>query len=58
MFNQDFFVRVLVAILGAVLVIALLPAFFRLIGFPVTSDLVLVIKLVVAAIAVFYVFKR
>ena len=57
MFNQAFFVRVLVAILGAVLLVAIIPAFLRLVGFPVTADLVLVIKLVVAAIAVFYVFR-
>ena len=57
MFNQAFFLRVLVAVLGAVLLLAILPAFFRIVGFPVTADLMTILKVVIAAIAVFYVIK-
>jgi hypothetical protein len=57
MFNSAFFVRILLAVLGAILLIAIIPPLLRTVGFPVTPDLLLVIKLVIAAIAVFYVFK-
>jgi hypothetical protein len=57
MFNSAFFIRVLIALFGAIILIAILPAVLRLVGFPVSADLTLVIKLVIAAIAVFYIFK-
>lgn len=57
MFNQAFFIRVLLAAVGAVLAIAIIPAFLRVIGFPVSGDLMLIIKVVIAAVAVFYVIK-
>ncbi len=57
MFNSDFFLRVLLAVIGAIILIAILPAFLRVVDFPVSADLLLIIKLVIAAIAVFYVFR-
>lgn len=56
-FDSAFFWRVLIAVLGAILVLAIIPPFLRLIGFPATGDLMAIIKIVVAAIAVFYVIK-
>lgn len=57
MFNEAFFVRVLLAVLGVLLLFAIIPPFLRIIGFPDTGDLMTIIKIVIAAIAVFYVFK-
>lgn len=56
-FDSAFFLRVLLAVLGAILFYAILPPFLRIIGFPASGDLLTIIKVVVAAIAVFYVFK-
>lgn len=56
-FDRGFFIRLLLAVLGAILLIAIIPAFLRVIGFPVSADLFLIIKLVIAACAVFYVIK-
>jgi len=56
MFTSSFFVRVLLAVFGAIILIAIIPPVLRLVGFPVTSDLMLVIRLVIAAIAVFFIF--
>lgn len=57
MFNSGFFIRILVAVIGAILLIAIIPALFRVIGFPVSADLLLIIKIVIAACALFYVFR-
>jgi hypothetical protein len=57
MFSEGFFVRILLAVLGVVLLFAILPPFFRLVGFPVSGDLETVIKIVIAAIAVYFVFR-
>lgn len=56
MFNTGFFIRVLLAVFGAIILILIIPAFLRVIGFPVSTDLMLIIKLVIAAVAVYYVF--
>lgn len=57
MFDSSFFWRVLIAVVGAILALAIIPPFLRLIGFPASADLMLVIRIVVAAIAIFYVIK-
>lgn len=49
--------RILIAVLMVVLLIALLPPVFRLIGFPLSGDLLLVLKIVIAGLAILYVFK-
>ena len=57
MFNSAFFIRILLAVVGVIIAVLIIPAFLRIIGFPVTADLMLIIKLVIAACAVFYVVK-
>jgi len=57
MFNQGFFIRCLIAVIVAVALIVVIPAVLRLIGFPSSADLDLVIKVVIAICALFYVFK-
>lgn len=57
MFDSGFFIRLLLAVFGAIILILIIPAFLRVIGFPVSADLTLIIKLVIAAVAVYYVFK-
>lgn len=57
MFTSAFFVRVLIAVIGAIILIALIPPVLRVIGFPVSTDLVLIIKLVIAAVALFFIFR-
>ncbi len=57
MFSSSFFIRVLLAVFGAIILIALIPPVLRVVGFPVSPDLVLIIKLIIAAVAVFYIFR-
>lgn len=57
MFNSSFFLRILIAVIGVIILLAIIPAFLRIVGFPVTADLMLIIKLVIAVIAVYYVFR-
>ena len=57
MFNSGFFVRVLLAVIGVILFYAILPAFLNIIGFPATGDLMTIVKVVVAALAIYYVFR-
>ncbi len=49
--------RVLLAVIAVVILLALLPPDSRLIGFPLDGDLLTVVKLCIAGIAVFYIFK-
>ncbi len=49
--------RILLAVLAVVLLLALLPPVSRLIGFPLDGDLLTVVKICIAGIAVFYIFK-
>jgi len=49
--------RVLIAVVCVVLILALLPPFFRIIGFDLSSDILLVIRICVAGLAVLYVLK-
>lgn len=48
-------IRVLIAAVCAVLALILVVPFFTLIGFVPPSELVLIIKVVIAALAIFYV---
>ena len=57
MFTSGFFLRILIAVIGVILLYAILPPFLRIIGFPASGDLMIIIKIVVAAIAIFYVFR-
>lgn len=49
--------RVLIAVIAVVLVFALIPPFTRIIGFGLDADLMTIIKVCVAGLAVFYVLK-
>lgn len=49
--------RVLIAVIACVLVFALLPPVSRLIGFSLSGDLLTVIKICVAGLAVFYILR-
>ena len=49
------FWRILWAVLAVVLIMALLPPVFRIIGFPLDGDLFLVLRICVAGIAVYYI---
>lgn len=57
MFNSDFWVRVLIAVCVAVLALAGIPAVLRTIGFPTTPDILLIVRIVVAVAALFFIFK-
>ena len=49
--------RVLIAVIAVIVVFALLPPVLRIIGFPLSSDLDLVVRIIVAALALFYILK-
>ena len=49
--------RVLIAVIAVVLMYALLPPVSRLIGFALSGDLMMVIKVCVAGLAVFYILR-
>jgi hypothetical protein len=55
---SDLLWRVLLAVIAVVLLLALLPPFFRIVGFSASSDLLLVLRIVIAGIAVLYVLQR
>ena len=49
--------RTLIAVIAVMLVYALIPPVSRIIGFDVSGDLFIVIKIVVAGLAVFYILR-
>jgi hypothetical protein len=49
--------RILLAVVGCVLIFALIPPVFRLIGLDLSADLVTVLRICIAGIALFYVLK-
>jgi len=49
--------RVVVAVLGVVVAIMLIPPFFRVLGFPVSADVLLILKVCIAGLAIFYVVR-
>lgn len=52
---QNLFLRILIAVVCAVALILIIPAALRLIGFPVNDDLMLIIRIVIAVIALLYI---
>jgi len=54
---MSIFVRVLIAVFAVLFAVALLGPVCRLLGVPLDADLYLVIRLCIAAIAVFYVLR-
>jgi hypothetical protein len=49
--------RILLAVIAAVLIYALLPPFFRIVGFEPNADVFTVLKVCIAGLLVFYVLK-
>ena len=49
--------RILLAVIAVLLIGALLPPVSRIIGFPMDSDVLLVLRLVIAGLALFYILK-
>ncbi len=57
MFNGAFFWRLMFAAIAVFFVFLALPPFLTVIGIPVSAALLQLVKLCIAAIAVFYVVK-
>ncbi len=49
--------RVVLAVIAVVLFFAILPPLLRVIGFPVSGDLMLILRVAIAGLAIFYVLK-
>lgn len=49
--------RILLAVICVVLVYAILPPFARIVGFELSGDLLTVVRVVIAGLAVLYVLK-
>ncbi len=49
--------RVIVAVLAVVVAVLLIPPVARIVGFPLSGDVMLVLRVCIAALAVFYILK-
>jgi hypothetical protein len=49
--------RVIIAVISVVLILAILPPFFHIVGFAPSSDVLTVLKVCIAGLAVLYVLK-
>ena len=49
--------RIVLAVIAVILFFALLPPLLRIIGFPASDDLLLILRVAVAGLAIFYVLK-
>ncbi len=49
--------RVIIAVVCVVLILALLPPFFHVVGFTVSGDVMTILKICIAGLAVLYVLK-
>ncbi len=49
--------RILIAVISCILVFALIPPVSRIIGFEVSGDLMLIVRICVAGIAIFYILR-
>ena len=47
--------RVLIAVIAVVLLLAILPPFFRIVGFDLSGDVWTITRVVIAGLAIFYV---
>lgn len=54
---ESIFGRIIVAVIVVVVLLALIAPVFRVIGFPVTPDLLLIIRICIAAIAALYIWR-
>lgn len=53
--NGNLFIRILLALVFVLAVFAILGPLSRLLGFPMSSDVTAIVRVCVAAIAVFYI---
>ena len=49
--------RIIIAVICVVLILAILPPFFRVVGFDVSGDVWNILRICIAGIAVLYVLK-
>lgn len=49
--------RIIIAVVCVVLILALLPPFFSVVGFSVSGDVMTILKICIAGLAVLYVLK-
>lgn len=49
--------RVLLAVIGVVLILAILPPFFNVVGFHPSGDVLTILRVCIAGLAVLYVLK-
>ena len=56
MFGKSFWIRLLIAVVVLFVLFLIIPAIFRIIGFPLSADMLLVIKAVIGILALFYLF--
>lgn len=56
MFNKGFWIRLLIAVVVLVAIFTIVPPIFAVIGFPLSADWFLIIKVVVGLCALFYLF--
>ena len=49
--------RVIIAVICVVLIYAILPPFFRIVGFAASGDVILILRICIAGLAVLYVVK-
>lgn len=54
---DNIFARIIIAVIIAVILFALLPPVFRLIGYPLTGDLLLVIRLCIAGLLALWIWR-
>ncbi len=54
---MSIFLRIIIAVIAVLFAVALLGPVCRLLGVPMSGDLYIVIRLCIAAIAVFYVLR-
>ena len=54
---DNIFARIIIAVIVAVILIALITPVFRLIGYPLTGDLLLVIRLCIAGLLALWIWR-
>ena len=54
---NSIFVRILVAVVGCLLAYAIIPPFCRVVGFDISGDVMTIVKICIAGIAIFYVLR-
>lgn len=55
---SNFIWSILITVICVVIIYALIPPFFRIIGFTASADLLLIIRICIAALAILFVLKN